>query len=315
MVMQTNPFREGMPQERSAEPCAMVIFGATGDLTRRKLMPALYHLTLDRLLPPGFAVVGFARRDWSHDGFRQEMLEGVNRFSRSGAADARIWDDFARGLFYCQGEFGDPASYARLSKLLETVDADRDTRGNHLFYVATPPDQAAQVLEGLGHAGMSLRGPHPWSRVILEKPFGHDLESARDLNRRVLAVFREQQVYRIDHYLGKETVQNILVMRFANGIFEPLWNQKYIDHVQITVAEDIGVEGRGPYYDTAGATRDMVQNHMLQLLCLTAMEPPVAFEADAVRNEKVKVLQAVRPIEGETVAQHVVRAQYTAGFA
>ncbi len=312
--MQKNPFREGMPRERQVEPCTMVIFGATGDLTRRKLVPALYNLARERLLPPGFTVTGFARRDWSHDRFRDEMRAGANEFSRSRPVIPEVWDDFARGLHYVRGDFDDARAYEALARVLEDVSRARHTRGNHLYYLATPPERYAGILGELGRAGLSRSAGQAWSRVIVEKPFGTDLESARNLNRRTLEVFREDQVYRIDHYLGKETVQNILVMRFANGIFEPLWNRRYIDHVQITVAESIGMEGRGAYYDATGALRDMVQNHMMQLLCLTAMEPPVAFEAEAVRNEKVKVLKAVRPIEGDDAAREVVRGQYGPGF-
>jgi len=313
--MQRNPFRDGMPKERIADPCTMVIFGATGDLTRRKLVPALYNLARDRLLPAGFAVVGFARRDWDDTRFREEMLAGVNEHSRSRPVDRELWDDFARGFSYCRGEFGDAAAYERLAQTLERVDEERGTRGNHLLYLATPPDHYDEVIAALGRAGLSRAAGGAWSRIIIEKPFGHDLASARELNRKALSVFSEEQVYRIDHYLGKETVQNILVMRFANGIFEPLWNQKYIDHVQITVAEDLGIEGRGAYYDDSGALRDMVQNHMMQLLCLTAMEPPIAFAADEVRNEKVKVLHAVRPIGEGAIDRDVVRGQYAAGIA
>jgi glucose-6-phosphate 1-dehydrogenase len=312
--MQKNPFREGMPRERVVESCSMVIFGATGDLTSRKLVPALYNLARARLLPPGFAVVGVARRPFSHEVFRNDMRAAVDTFSRSRPVIPDVWDDFAKGLFYHQGEFTDPQAYVRLKTFLEEVDRERGTRGNHIFYLATPPDHYAGILRNLGAAGLGGTARVPWTRIIIEKPFGHDLESARDLNRRAQEVFSEEQIYRIDHYLGKETVQNILVMRFANGIYEPLWNQKYIDQVQITVAEDLGMEGRGEYYDKAGALRDMVQNHMMQLLCLTAMEPPVAFQAGPVRNEKVKVLESIRPIEGEEVARHVVRARYTQGF-
>ncbi|HEY3174476.1 MAG TPA: glucose-6-phosphate dehydrogenase [Candidatus Polarisedimenticolia bacterium] len=312
--MQKNPFRDALSKERVAEPCTMVIFGATGDLTRRKLVPALCSIARDRLLPTGFGVVGFARRNWSAARFREEMLAGVNEFSRSRPVVPALWDDFARGLDFVQGEFGDPAAYKRLAASLERVDAERGTHGNHLFYLATPPVHYPEIIRELGRAGLAGSAGSPWSRIIIEKPFGRDLDSARDLNARALEVFTEEQIYRIDHYLGKETVQNILVMRFANGIFEPLWNQKYVDHVQITVAEDIGMEGRGAYYDSAGILRDMVQNHMMQLLCLTAMEPPVAFNAAEVRNEKVKVLHAVRPIEGDEVARHSVRGRYTAGF-
>ena len=312
--MQKNPFREGMPRERLIEPCSMVIFGATGDLTSRKLIPALYNLTRARLLPAGFAVVGVARRPFSHETFRDDMRKSVDTFSRSRPVIPEVWDDFAKGLFYHQGEFTDPGAYKRLATSLQEVDRERGTRGNHIFYLATPPEHYEGILRNLGAAGLSGSSRVPWTRIIIEKPFGHDLESARELNRCAQAVFSEEQIYRIDHYLGKETVQNILVMRFANGIYEPLWNQKYIDQIQITVAEDLGMEGRGEYYDSAGALRDMVQNHMLQLLCLTAMEPPVAFQAGPVRNEKVKVLESVRPIQGEDVARHVVRARYTRGF-
>ena len=317
--MSSNPFREGMPPERQTGPCTIVIFGATGDLTRRKLVPALYNIARDRMLPPRCAVVGFARRDWSHEKFREEMRAGVDEFSRSGATSPDIWEDFAKGFFYCQGSFDDAAAYTRLRDLLADIALKRGTGGNCLFYLATPPSSYSPIIRELGRAGLArpaARGDSsPWARVIIEKPFGRDLETARSLNREVLDVFNEEQVYRIDHYLGKETVQNILVMRFANGIFEPLWNHKHIDHVQITVAESLGMEGRGRYYDRAGALRDMVQNHIMQLLCLTAMEPPVAFEADAVRNEKMKVLQSVRPIPVVDLGNHVVRAQYTKGFA
>ena len=291
----------------------MVIFGATGDLTRRKLVPALYNLARDRLLPPGFAVVGFARRDLTRQQIHDRMLEGVNQFSRSGPVVPEVWEDFAQGLSYNKGDFGDPAAYEKLAGHLKEVSSRRGTRGNCIFYLATPPDRYPEIIHNLGKTGLSGSASSPWSRIIIEKPFGHDLESARDLNARALDVFDEKQIYRIDHYLGKETVQNILVMRFANGIFEPLWNRKHIDHVQITVSENLGMEGRGAYYDSAGTLRDMVQNHMLQLLCLTAMEPPVAFQAEAVRNEKVKVLQAVRPMSDEDVARNVVRAQYVEG--
>ncbi|HKY33431.1 MAG TPA: glucose-6-phosphate dehydrogenase [Candidatus Polarisedimenticolia bacterium] len=311
--MQRNPFREGMPRERSVEPCVMTIFGATGDLTRRKLVPALYNLARERMLPPGFAVVGFARRELSHEAFREEMRRAVDTFSRSRPVAPEIWSDFAKGIHYCQGDFGDRQAYGRLGVLLQQISRERNTRGNNIFYLATPPGHYESIIAALGASGLSGSPLPPWTRVIIEKPFGHDLDSARELNRRAQECLREEQIYRIDHYLGKETVQNIIVMRFANGIFEPLWNQKYIDHVQITVAEDLGMEGRGAYYDASGALRDMVQNHMMQLLCLTAMEPPVAFQADPVRNEKVKVLESIRPLEGDDVGREVVRGQYGRG--
>ena len=311
--MHKNPFREGMPEGRAAEPCSMVIFGATGDLTRRKLVPALYNIARDRLLPQGFAVMAFARRDWNDGAFRDRMREGVEEFSRSRPVDSAVWDEFVAGMSYLRGDFSDQGAYESLAGRLREEATKRGTRGNCIFYLATPPTQYAEIISRLGQAGLAGSAARPWSRIIIEKPFGRDLESARELNRRVLEEFTEDQVYRIDHYLGKETVQNILVMRFANGIFEPLWNQKYVDHVQITVAESLGMERRGAYYDAAGALRDMVQNHMMQLLCLTAMEPPVALEAEAVRNEKVKVLKALHHLDADSLARNVVRAQYTAG--
>jgi glucose-6-phosphate 1-dehydrogenase len=307
-----NPFREGLSTRRSAQPCAVVIFGATGDLTRRKLVPALYNLARENLLPPGSAVVGFARRPKTHDDFRKEMLDAVNQFSRSRPADPRVWEEFAKGLFYVQGEFHDESGYAKLRDFLAGLDRDRATGGRYLSYLSVPPSQMSEILAQLGSSGLSRSAG--WSRVIVEKPFGRDLESARALNREILEIFREDQIFRIDHYLGKETVQNLLVMRFANGIFEPLWDRRYVDNVQITVAESIGMEGRGAFYEEAGILRDIVQNHMLQLLCLTAMEPPVAFDANAVRDEKVKVLKAIRRFSREDVGSFVVRGQYAPGI-
>ncbi len=312
--MPANPLREGMPAERIAEPCTMVIFGASGDLTRRKLVPALYNIARDRLLPPGFSVVGFARRPWKDEQFRDELLAGVNEHSRSRPADEGLWSDFASGLFYHQGDFDDPKAHKRLAALLGKIESKRGIPANRIFYLATPPDRYDGIIRELGRAGLAGSARAPWARIIIEKPFGHDLDSAVALNARAHDVFTEQQIYRIDHYLGKETVQNILIMRFANGIYEPLWNQKYVDHVQITVAESVGVGSRAGYYDSAGALRDMVQNHMMQLLCLTAMEAPVAFSADAVRNEKVKVLQAIRRMDSAGVAAGVVRGRYAGGF-
>ncbi len=309
---QTNPLRAGMRMRRTPEPCTVVIFGATGDLTQRKLVPALYNLQRDRLLPNGFSIIGFARRDWSDDYFRQQMLDGMKEFSRTGIDDD-LWHSFAEGITYNRSSFDDPAGYQHLAERLNTIDRERGTSGNRLFYLATPPESYPVIIEQLGKAGLNHSPEGGWTRIIIEKPFGHDLESARDLNQAVHQVFDESQVYRIDHYLGKETVQNILVFRFANGIFEPIWDRRYVDHVQITVAESVGIEGRANYYNAAGAMRDMVQNHIMQLLTLTAMEPPNGYVADAVRDEKVKVLRAIRPIAPEDVGKYTVRAQYAAG--
>jgi len=310
-----NPLRAGLRLERVPDPCTIVIFGTTGDLTHRKILPALYNLRRAGLLPPESTVLAFARRNYSDEQYRVEMKDAVGRFSRVPLEPA-IWDDFAAGLHYLQGEFGSVSSYRALEERLQSIDVARGTRGNRLFYLATPPSAYAEIVTNIGKVGLQKEGKgQGWARMVIEKPFGHDLDSARQLNAELDRVLAERQVYRIDHYLGKETVRNLLVFRFANGIFEPIWNRRYVDHVQITVAEDLGVEGRGSFYEEAGASRDIVQNHMLQLLSLVAMEPPIAFEADALRDEKVRVLHAVDPDwTEERVRQDVVRGQYAAGW-
>ncbi|KAB8143348.1 glucose-6-phosphate dehydrogenase [Chloroflexia bacterium SDU3-3] len=308
----TNPLRSGLRMQRTPEPCTVVIFGATGDLTHRKLVPGLYNLYRERLLPPGFSVIGFARREWTDEYFRQTLYDDVKEFSRSGLEEP-LWQSFAEGISYNRSSFDDPAGYQALAEKLAALDEQRGTGGNRLFYLATPPESYATIIEQLGAAGLNHSPNGGWTRIIIEKPFGRDLNSARALDTAVHKVFDESQVYRIDHYLGKETVQNILVFRFANGIFEPVWNRRYVDHVQITVGESVGVEGRGNYYEHAGTIRDMVQNHLMQLLTLTAMEPPGSYEANSVRDEKVKVVRAIRPIAREDVAKYSIRGQYTAG--
>ncbi len=311
----TNPLREGLRLRRTPEPCVVVIFGATGDLTRRKLVPALYDLSHDQFLPGGFSVVGFARTDLGTEGFDSRLHDSVSKYARTGAVDGRLWSSFEQGISFFRGDYDDVESFRKLGERLDEIDRQRGTSGNRLYYVATPPSSYEAIIHNLGEAGLARETPLTgWRRIVVEKPFGHDLRSAQELNSRLAEVFEERQVYRIDHYLGKETVQNILVFRFSNGIFEPIWNRRYVDNVQITVAESIGVEGRGGYYEEAGALRDMVQNHMLQLVSLMAMEPPIAFEADAVRDEKVKVLRAIRPIEAAEVAARTVRGQYGAGY-
>jgi glucose-6-phosphate 1-dehydrogenase len=301
-----------LPRDRGAEPCSVVIFGASGDLTQRKLIPALYNLHLDHLLPAGFSVVGVGRREMSDDAFVESMRLATVEHSRREMDDA-LWAEMAAGFSWVRAG-GEAADYRRLAEHLDRLDTERGTQGHRLFYLAVPPSAFPRIVEGLRSAGLHRPGKAGgWSRIVLEKPIGHDLSSAIELNEAVNAVFDEQAVYRIDHYLGKETVQNLLVFRFANSIFEPLWNHNYVDHVQLTVAETIGVEGRGGYFEEAGTTRDMVQNHMFQLLCLTAMEPPVSLDADAIRDEKVKVLRALRPILPEQVVTSSVRAQYAGG--
>ena len=293
----------------AADGCILVIFGASGDLTRRKLLPAIYNLAESHHLPEQFAVVGVARPHIDESDFRAQMRERVE-LAEGEALHSEQWQRIEQRLHYVSGEFGDPQLYAMLSRMLEELAARYGIPRNYLFYFAVPPDLFDDVAHHLAGVGLT-RETDGWRRAIVEKPFGYDLKSARALNDQLAEGLRESQIYRIDHYLGKETVQNILAFRFANGIFEPIWNRRYVDHVQMTVAEEVGVEGRGPYYDNAGALRDMVQNHMFQLLTLVAMEPPISFRAEDVRNEKVKVLHAIQPLTKEDVRRHVVRGQYS----
>src|SRR5438477_4945569 len=310
-----NPLRPGLRAETPPDPCAMVVFGASGDLAHRKLLPALYNLALGAHLPAAFGIVGVSKSPFSHQEYADGMREAVGKFSRTKPVDPEVWRDFGAGLRYVAGPFDEDDTFRRLAAQLEEVDRTRATRGNRLFYFAPPPSTFPTLLKKLHeHRLIRPRNDSRFTRVVIEKPFGRDLASARALNRLVLEVMDERQIFRIDHYLGKETVQNLLVFRFGNTIFEPIWNRNYIDHVQITAAEELGIESRGRYYEEAGILRDMIQNHVLQLVSLTAMEAPAAFDADAVRDEKVKVLRTISPLEGpEAVAQRVVLGQYTAG--
>jgi glucose-6-phosphate 1-dehydrogenase len=298
--------------ETRPEPTVIVIFGAAGDLTWRKLIPALYSLFLNKWLPDHFAVVGVDRKGMSDNEFRRRLRDGVDQFSNHGQVDDKQWGDFASRLTFVPAEFSDAAAFTKLADQLDAQDKHWDTRANRIFYLATPPTLMETIVQQLGKVGLS--GDRQHARIVTEKPFGRDLASAQALNRVLTAVFDESQIYRIDHYLGKETVQNILAFRFANALFEPIWDQRYIDHVQITVAEQVGVEHRGSYYEHAGALRDMVQNHLLQILCLIAMEPPVSFDANEIRNKKVDVLHAIRPIRSGHVHRFAVRGQYGAGW-
>ncbi len=310
-----NALREGLRLERMPDPAIFVLFGGTGDLAHRKVVPALFQLWRTNLLPHELAIVAIGRRPYTDELFRGELRASLEQFSRVLPIETAVWDDFAARISYHRGNFGDQALYDGLSDRLDEIDRTHGTRGNRLYYLATQPSAFAEIIAGLGRAGLDHEHHgEGWRRIVIEKPFGRDTTSAIRLNREVGKVFRESQVYRIDHYLGKETVRNILVFRFGNGIFEPIWHRRYVDHVQITVAESIGVEKRGSFYEEAGASRDFLQNHLMQLLALVAMEPPATFDADALRDEKVKVLRAIEPMSREEVAANVVRGQYGAGW-
>ena len=310
-----NPLRAGLRIERVPDPHVVVLFGATGDLAHRKVVPALFHLWVGNLLPERFALVCFGRRPFSDQEIRTSLRASLDKHARITPVDEERWAAFASRITYHQGGFDEPEAYASLSTKLAAIDTESGTDGNRLYYLATPASSFPEIVRSLGDAGLDHeKADGGWRRIVIEKPFGRDLETAVKLNREVGKVFRESQVYRIDHYLGKETVRNILIFRFGNLIFEPIWHRRYIDHVQITVAESIGVEGRGAFYEETGALRDILQNHLLQLLTLVAMEPPANLEAEALRDEKVKVLRAIRPIPVEKVDQSVVRGQYGPGW-
>jgi len=309
-----NPLREGLRLERVPDPHVMVVFGATGDLSHRKVFPALAQLWRTNLLPVDWMLVAVGRRPYDDETFRAEVARALEQFSRV-PLEADVARQFLERIAYHQGDFADDEVFDRLSVRLDEIDAEHGTRGNRLFYLATHPSAFAQLVGQLGRCGLDheIHGGG-WRRIVIEKPFGRDLDSAKRLNREVGKVFRESQVYRIDHYLGKETVRNLMVFRFGNGIFEPLWNRRYVDHVQITMGESIGVEERGSFYEETGATRDVIQNHLLQLLTLVAMEPPATFEADALRDEKVKVLRAIPEMSRVDLERNVVRGQYGSGW-
>ena len=310
-----NPLREGLRLERVPDPSCLVLFGATGDLAHRKVIPALYHLWRTNLLPHDFVVLAIGRRDYDDDTLRDEFHASLEKYSRVLPLDEVAWRSFAARIRYQKLDFASAADYDSLVKVLDGIDREQNSRGNHLYYLATQPSAFAEIVAQLGRVGLDHeRHEGGWRRIVIEKPFGHDLNSAIRLNREVGKVFRESQVYRIDHYLGKETVRNLLVFRFGNGIFEPIWNRRHIDHVQITVAETIGVENRGAFYEETGASRDFLQNHLLQLLSLVAMEPPATFDADALRDEKVKVVRAVGELTPEQIRTAVVRGQYAPGW-
>src|ERR1700676_1514782 len=296
-----------------ADPCAIVIFGASGDLTRRKLIPALFELAACQSLARRFSIIGFARSEMGDAAFQESVARAVRENATCHVKDEDL-RNFAQSFVYVAGDYDQPDAFTKLSRRLEELDRERHLEGNRLYYLATPPAVYPKVIGQIGTAGLAKPATdHSWVRIVVEKPFGHDLASARKLNRTILEVFDETQIYRIDHFLGKDTVQNLLALRFGNGIFEPLWNRNYVDHVQITAAESLGVESRASFYETTGALRDMVQSHLLQLTSLVSMEPPSAFDATAVRNEKIKVLQSIRPYTPRSIKTDIVRGQYGPG--
>ena len=304
---------DACPIPQAAEPCALVIFGASGDLTKRKLVPSLYNLASYHLLPADFSIIGVARRPLSDDIFREQLGKALAELGTQ-PVDPNLWERFRGRISYCAGEFDNPETYKKLKEALEASEKEFKTSGNVVFYLSVQPDYFATIAERLSQSGLLREENGRWRRVIIEKPFGHDLASARTLNTQLTSVLQEHQIYRIDHYLGKETAQNLLVFRLGNAIFEPIWNRRYVDHVQLTVAETIGVEGRGAFYESAGAFRDVMQNHMFMLLALIAMEPPTSLEGEAIRNEKVKLLRSIRQTTPEEALMNTVRGQYGEGL-
>ena len=310
-----NPLREGLSTNRIAEPCSVIFFGASGDLMKRMLMPAMYNLRLGDVLPTNYGIVGFSRTEWDDAGFRAAMKESIDEFSRNGEAKDPLWSDFAKHLSYVSGDFDDVKCYKKLAEVLNRNDKELGTQNNRLFYLSTPPGLFSKIVEMLDAAGLGPKNnKQGWTRIIVEKPFGTNLESARELQAEITKVFDEPLIYRIDHYLGKEPVQDIMALRFANVIFEPIWNRRYIESVQMTAAETVGVERRGGYYETSGALRDMIQNHVMNMFALVAMEPPVGPDADSIRDEKMKVLRAVRPIDSDELGTFAARGQYARGL-